>query len=413
MNIFHKQRICRACGSTDLELILDLGKTALANDFIAPNQAGGYSKFIPLRFCICRKCSLGQLAEVVIPEVLYSHYAYTSSTSKTMDVHIDAQANHLKSLLTCSGTPRVFEIASNTGICLQKYKSLGFEVLGIEPASNISAMAESSGIPTRTEYFSCANAGDIYAEIGDADLILGRHVLAHIDDWQDLLCALEKVSNSKTLIVFEVPYLEDMRRLNQFDTIYHEHLSYISVKSVLASLKESPFFLHRVDRCPIHGGSIALHIRHRGSGIEPDEGVREFLRMEDKLGLNSPKSWQLFCSSVVAIKTQIRKLFDGFKLDGKSIIGYGASARGNTFISVCGIGSEDLGYIIDNTPFKQNKVTPGSWIPICPPENLLRDQPDYALILAWTFANEIISREQEYKNRGGRFIVPIPFPQTV
>jgi C-methyltransferase-like protein/methyltransferase family protein len=308
---------------------------------------------------------------------------------------------------------KVLEIASNTGIFLKKFQERGCNVLGVEPASNIADVAVQAGIPTRNEFFNAANARKLKADWGAADLILGRHVFAHIDDLRDLLAGLETVSHVDTLIAFEVPYLVDFFVRTEYDTIYHEHLSYISIRSLEALLKESPFMLSRVDHYPIHGGSVLFHVRRRSSSVTPHASVAAALERERQLRLTEPATWKPFAARVANIRAELPALIRKFKSQGKRIIGYGASAKGNTLLNTCGLTKQDLDYIIDNTPFKQNKVAPGSWIPVRPPATLLADQPDYALLLAWNFAKEIVGRETEYQKRGGRFIVPIPEPRIV
>jgi novobiocin biosynthesis protein NovU/D-mycarose 3-C-methyltransferase len=305
------------------------------------------------------------------------------------------------------------EIASNTGVFLNKFKERGCEVLGVEPAKNICEVALKSGIPTRSEFFNSANAEKIKAEWGTADLILGRHVFAHIDDLGDLLDGLEAVSHPETLIAFEVPYLVDFFEHTEYDTIYHEHLSYISVRALEALVKNSPFALSRIDHYQIHGGSILFQLRHRSSKVVIDESVAKALEEERRLKLAEPVTWRKFTERVDHVRTELPALVRNLKSQGKRLIGYGASAKGNTLLNTCGLSAKELDYIIDNTPFKQNKVAPGSWVPVRPPETLLREQPDFALLLAWNFAPEIVGRETEYQKRGGRFIVPIPEPKIV
>jgi len=404
---------CRTCGSKNLKLILDLGKTALVNDFLKPEEVANYKVSLPLRVVLCPDCSLVQLADTVDPKILYSHYAYVTSTSKTMDTHLNNMMTHLLSTARLGSGSKVLEIASNTGVFLKKFKEQGCEVLGIEPAGNIADVALATAIPTRKEFFNAATAKKLKAEWGAADLILGRHVFAHIDDLRDLVAGLEAVSHAETLIAFEVPYLVDFFEHTEYDTIYHEHLSYIPVRAIEALVKDSALMLSRVDHYPIHGGSILFHLRHRSSKAEPHESVAQALDKESRMRLAEPATWANFAKRVNHIRAELPALLRQLKSQGKRIIGYGASAKGNTLLNTCGISARELDYIIDNTPFKQNKVAPGSWIPVRPPEMLLRDQPDYALLLAWNFAPEIIARETEYQKRGGRFIVPIPEPKIV
>jgi hypothetical protein len=404
---------CRTCGSKNLKLILDLGKTALVNDFLKPEEVDGYKVSLPLRVVLCPDCSLVQLADTVDPKILYSHYAYVTSTSTTMDTHLNKMMTHLLSTARLGAGSKVLEIASNTGVFLKKFKEQGCEVLGIEPAGNIADVALATAIPTRKEFFNAATARKLKAGWGAADLILGRHVFAHIDDLRDLVAGLEAVSHQDTLIAFEVPYLVDFFEHTEYDTIYHEHLSYISVRSIEALVKNSPFALSRVDHYPIHGGSILFHLRHRASKTMPHASVAQALEKEKQMCLAEPATWAAFAQRVNHIRTELPALLRRLKAQGKRIIGYGASAKGNTLLNTCGLGTQELDYIIDNTPFKQNKIAPGSWLPVRPPEMLLKDQPDYALLLAWNFAPEIIRRETEYQQRGGRFIVPIPEPRVV
>ena len=404
---------CRTCGSENLALVLDLGKTPLANDFLPPEEVSDYKTFLPLRLCVCRNCSLAQLADTVSPDVLYSHYAYVTSTSRTMEVHLSAQREHLLMVGGFARPPRVLEIASNTGIYLKKFQHAGCEVLGIEPAENIGRLAIWEGVPTRLEFFNGATAKVLRQEWGQADLILGRHVFAHINDLPDLIAGLEAVSHPGTVVAFEVPYLVDFFKGCEFDTIYHEHLSYISARAIEALVANTPFFLQRIDRYPIHGGCILFHLRHRESKVHVHESVAQALAIESQMRLDDPASWQPFVKRVRKVQEDLPALVRRLKAQGKRIIGYGASAKGNTLLNTCGLTARDLDYIIDNTPFKQNKVAPGSWIPVRPPEGLMHDRPDYALILAWNFGPEIIQREKAYQEAGGRFILPLPEPRVV
>jgi novobiocin biosynthesis protein NovU/D-mycarose 3-C-methyltransferase len=411
--MIHERHHCRTCGSKELTPILDLGKTALANDFLAPEEVADYKISLPLRVVLCTDCSLLQLADTVDPRVLYSRYAYVTSTSRTMDAHLNEQSEHLLKVGKLGVGTKVLEIASNTGIFLKKFQERGCNVLGVEPASNIAAVAVKSGIPTRNEFFNAVNARKLKTEWGAADLILGRHVFAHIDDLKDLLAGLETISHPDTLIAFEVPYLVDFFEHTEYDTIYHEHLSYISVRSIEALLKNSPFSLSRIDHYPIHGGSILFHIRPRSSPVKPHSSIAAALEKERQLRLIEPATWEDFAARVKHIRTELPALIRKLKLQGKRVIAYGASAKGNTLLNTCGLTNGDLDYVIDNTPFKQNKIAPGSWVPVRPPDILLSDQPDFALILAWNFAKEIIGRETEFQKRGGQFIVPIPEPKIV
>lgn len=411
--MIQERKHCRTCGSSQLKLILDLGHTALANDFLKPDEVSHYDVSLPLRVVLCPDCSLVQLADTVDPKILYSHYAYVTSTSRTMDAHLNNLMTHLLSSGRLGAGSKALEIASNTGVFLKKFKEQGCDVLGIEPAGNIADVALATAIPTRKEFFNSETAKKLRAEWGAADLIMGRHVFAHIDDLKDLVAGLEIISHENTLVAFEVPYAVDFFEHTEYDTIYHEHLSYISAASIAALVKDTAFMLARIEHYPIHGGSILFHLRRRSAKIEPHASVAAALQNEKNLRLAEPATWADFARRVNRIRTELPALLRKLKAEGKRIIGYGASAKGNTLLNTCGLSTKELDYIIDNTPFKQGKVAPGSWIPVRPPEALLADQPDYALLLAWNFAPEIIRREVEFQKRGGRFILPIPQPKVI
>jgi hypothetical protein len=411
--IFKTVSHCRTCHSERLELILDLGETPFANDFTEPHESIADQPIAPLRLLLCQDCSLVQLGEVVDPKVLYSRYAYVTSNSSTMEKHLAKQCENLLVAGKFEGSPKVLEIASNTGVYLKQFQKRGCNVLGIEPAGNIAEIAEANGIPTSNTFFDKDSAATTANTWGSADLILGRHVLAHIHNLDGVLDGLTTLANDKTLVVFEFPCLIDFFQKCEYDTVYHEHLSYFSVKSLLAWTKNSPFMVQRIDHHKIHGGSIAVHLRLRSSNHKADESVASMVAQEETLRLQQLEAWTPFVKQTQRIQKKLPKLIRQLRSEGKTIIAYGASAKGNTLLNTCGIDSNDIDLIIDNTPFKQGKMAPGSEIPVHPPEALLEQQPDYALLLAWNFAEEIIGREQKFQERGGRFIIPIPNPHIV
>jgi novobiocin biosynthesis protein NovU/D-mycarose 3-C-methyltransferase len=354
---------------------------------------------------------LAQLAEVVDPEILYSSYAYVTSSSHTMDAHLDKQCLHLIEAGNFKRVPKVLEIASNTGLYLKKFQAQGCNVLGVEPAKNIAALAVESGVPTNNVFFDFQSARDIKANWGTADVVCGRHVFAHIDDWQSFVADLEAITHDRSVVALEMPYLVDFLEKTEFDTIYHEHLSYVSVRAAEAMVSNSSFRLQQVDHSPIHGGSILVQLRRREDPTPIHTSVSQYLAREHQLKINQPATWSKFVGQVRYIRKQLPTLIRGLRQAGKRVIGYGASAKGNTLLNTCNLTQDDLDYIIDNTPFKQGRVAPGSLVPVVPPERLLEDQPDFALLLAWNFAEEIINRETDYQKRGGRFILPIPEPR--
>ncbi len=411
--MMREPEFCRACGSADLALLLDLGETPLANSFLESHESGPDLPTFPLRLRLCQSCSLAQLAEVIDPAVLYSRYAYVTSSSRTMEAHLEKQCQQLLAAGNFKQAPKVLEIASNTGLYLEKFKDQGCPVLGIEPAQNIAKLAIDSGVPTWPIFFDSRTVTDIRGKWGHADLVCARHVFAHIDDWQSLIANLETITHERSLVALEVPYLVDFFEKIEFDTIYHEHLSFVSVRAVEALVSKSPFRLQQVVHYPIHGGSILLQLRRRDDPAPTHSSVAQYLEREDQLKINQPETWANFVSQVCTIQEELPALVRRLGREGKRVIGYGASAKGNTLLNTCSLNCDDLDYIIDNTPFKQGRLAPGSLIPVMPPERLLEDQPDFALLLAWNFSEEIIGRETEYQKRGGRFIIPIPQPRIV
>ncbi len=412
MKMIDKRSDCRACKSKDLATILPLGSTPFANDYVTPGDDSQQPE-AGLTLQLCRACSMVQLEEVVDPTVLYRHYAYVTSTSKSMDQHLQKQCLALLADGGIGKGGKVLEIASNTGVYLKQYQDQGMTVLGVEPAENIAAIANKDGVPTRPVFFDRDNAAAIAADWGKADLILGRHVFAHIDDLHGLIDGLAALVHDKSLVVFEVPYLMDFMEHSEYDTIYHEHLSYVSVGAVEALTADSPFRLVKVDHYPIHGGSIAFHLQPRSGNPQVHASVARHLLQERDADISSPKAWEPFAARVANIRQELPRLVRELRKQGERVIGYGAAAKGNTLINTCGLTADDLDYVIDNTSFKQGKLTPGARIPIVPPQRLLQDQPDYALLLAWNYADEIVGREQEFQQRGGRFIRPIPKPQII
>lgn len=409
------QKSCRACGSSRLTPVLDLGTTALANDFLEPQEVPGYSRFFPLRLLLCPDCSLAQLADVVDARALYSRYAYVTSTSRTMEGHLARLCDDLLAAgeFAPDAPPKVLEFGSNTGNLLKQFQARGCAVLGVEPAANISGLAARDGVPTRNDFFCERSAREIAAAWGAADLIIGRHVFAHIDDWRGMVRAFEALGSPRAVVALEVPYLVDFFESVQFDTVYHEHLSYVPARALQALLAGTPLELNRMLHYPVHGGSAVFLLRRRAPVRPPHPSVTEGLRREEELGLADPGRWGAFADRVNQVRSALPEMIRGFRRQGKRVIAYGASAKGNTLLNCCGLTAGDIDYIIDNTPFKQNRLAPGSWIPVRPPDRLLADQPDFALLLAWTYADEIIARETDYQRRGGRFIVPIPSPKVV
>ena len=351
------------------------------------------------------------MRDVILPEILFKDYAYLTGTSQTMKQHFHLLAVETANNFNLSKDDLVVDIGSNDGTLLKGFKQLGIKTLGIEPATNVASIAEREGIETINDFFSVEVAKKIIEKRGRARVITGTNVFAHINDLDGILQAVDNLLGNDGIFVIEVPYLVDLLSKTEFDTMYHEHLSYFSLRPLVVLFRRFNMDLFDVKRVPVHGGSIRCYVRRSPSTIQ--SSVYQLLASEQSLNLNSLNTYSEFGTRVRNIKIKLTSLLRKLKRDGYKIIGYGAAAKGNTLLNYCNIGTDILDYIVDNTPLKQGLYTPGTHIPVISPNNMLRDVPDYALLLAWNYSNEILKKEQEYRELGGKFIVPIPEPRIV
>ena len=395
---------CRSCGHTDLNTILSLGRTPLANALLRADQLDEPENTYPLDLAFCPNCCLVQITETVPPEILFSDYPYLSSFSETMLHHAEELVTRLIRDRSLGGPDsRVVEIASNDGYLLQYYKRAGIDVLGVEPAANVAAVAERNQIPTIKQFFT----DELAKQLPRADVVHAHNVLAHVPDLNGFVRGLKTVMKDDGIAVIEVPYVREMIDCCEFDTIYHEHLSYFSLTALNNLFTRNKLNIHRVERLPIHGGTLRIYV----SGNQgPDQSVESVLHNE--------ASWDLgfytnFSNAVERLRTDLVSLLRQLKSQHKRIAVYGASAKGSTLLNYCRIGSETLDYVVDRSTVKQGLHTPGTHLKIHAPEKLLADMPDYVLLLTWNFADEIIEQQSEYRRRGGRFIIPIPSVKVV
>lgn len=404
-----KMRKCRVCGSKVIRF-LSLGKTPLANSFLKEEQINKLEEFYPLEVGFCNKCSLVQLIRIVKPEKMFKNYIYVSSTSKTLRAHFEELAKKIIKIIKNGST--IIEIGSNDGALLKNFDKKKYNTLGIEPSLNIATIANNKGIRTLNMFFNEATAKKIANNYGKADVVIGTNVFAHIPNLHNLLKALKLLLKQDGFAVFESPYLVDLVSNKEFDTIYHEHVYYLSIKPLIYLFKMHGMELFDVERTKIHGGSIRFY-----AGIKNKRRIRNrvkaLLKFEKNNDFYNIKIYKRFAKDVVNLKSELIKILSRLKRERKKICGFGAPAKGNTLLNYMKIDKSILDYIVDNSPYKQNLFTPGTKIPIYSPSKLVSDKPDYLLILAWNFAEEIMQEQKEFHKKGGRFIIPIPKPVVI
>ena len=412
--MIHKEKSsCRICGSPRLELFLSFGPTPLANAFLrAENEFAAEAK-LPLDVYFCTSCSLVQLLEVVNPEILFRDYIYLSGTSETMAAHNERYAAEVIALLNLEPGEQVYEIGSNDGGLLKCFQRSKIRTLGVEPATNIARLANSGGVETLNDFFNGVTAARVLRSYGTARAVIANNVLAHVDGTVDFLRGGKQLLTPDGLVIIEVPYLRELIDRLEYDTIYHEHLSYFSVASLIRLCDEVGLAIVRIDRVSVHGGSLRMYAgstRHYG-GHSP--AVKAWAAEEGRAGFRDLDLYRRFAERVRVNRRQLVGLLESLRNDGRTIAGYGAPAKGNTLLNYCRIDRTLLPFTVDKSPLKVGLFTPGMHIPVLPVSALRERRPDYALVLAWNFADEIMRQQSEYRALGGRFIIPIPEPKVV
>jgi hypothetical protein len=409
----HKRTSCRACGGDSLRLFLSLGPTPLANSFLKSPDDFENETAYPLDVYFCQTCSLVQLLDVIDPEVLFRHYIYVTGTSDTIAAHNIKYAKTVVDYLQLSADDLVIEVASNDGSLLRCFKEHGVGTLGIEPATNIAEMAVQNGIETVNEFFNFATAAQVRQSHGAAKAVIGNNVLAHVDETQDFLRGCKTLLADDGLVIVEVPYLKELLDRLEYDTVYHEHLCYFSVSTLLRLCDEVGLSMVRIDHVPVHGGSLRMYAGRKEYYQAHAPDVLNLAASERQAGMTDFACYQQFAEKVEQNRRGILERIKTLQAEGKTVVGYGAPAKGNTLLNYCAINTDLLPYTVDKNPMKVGLYTPGMHIPVLPVSTLLERQPDYVLILAWNFASEIMQQQEAYRNNGGRFIIPIPEPKVV
>jgi len=385
--------------------VLSLGRTPLANALLSREQLSQEEPRFPLDLVFCRECALVQITGRVPPERLFREYAYFTSFADTIVASAKSLVGRLVVDRRLGPGSLVIEIASNDGYLLQHYRDAGVPVLGIEPAVNIARVANERSIPTRCEFFGKAFAESLSQEGARADVLHANNVLAHVPDLNGFVAGIAAVLKDDGVAVIEVPYLRDLIEKCEFDTIYHEHLCYFSVSALDALFRRNGLELRAVERIPVHGGSLRLFVARSGAS---SPAVTALLAEERTLGMLDARYYGDFSARVEKLKRDLVTLLRELKSQGKRLAAYGASAKGTTLLNYFGIGADLLEFVVDRSTEKQGRFTPGTHLPILAPDHLKRDRPDYLLLLAWNFLDEILAQQQEFRAQGGRFVVPVP-----
>ncbi len=401
---------CRCCTKTRLEPVVDLGVVPLANAF--QKTATADEPRFPLAVLRCLDCGLLTLSIVVEPKLMFTDYRYVSGTSPTMVNHFGAYAKDVAArFLPDSGKGFVVEIGSNDGTLLKQLPAKT-KRLGIEPAENIAELARKDGVPTTTAFFNAATAAAIVKEHGKASVLIGNNVIAHIDDLDDVATAATTQLADDGVFVFEVPHALPMQAKVEFDTIYHEHLSYFTLRALTAWLARHGFEVFDVHTTPVHGGSIRVHAARAGQ--QPRlPSVDVVTAAEAEAGLDSGSGWREFARRVSAIRTGLPQLLSRLRDEGARVAAYGAAAKGNTMLCTAGLDKRALRYVVDKNPLKQGLFTPGSRLPVVGVEALKKDPVDVLVVLAWNFLPEIREQLAGWEAAGGRFVVPVPEPAVL
>jgi SAM-dependent methyltransferase len=400
---------CRSCGAPLHRTFVNLGMSPPCEDFLTPDRLDDMERFYPLHARICEECLLVQLPADITPDEIFREYAYFSSYSDSWVAHAARYAVEMRERFQLDSDSLVVEVASNDGYLLQHFVRADIPVLGIEPARNVAAAALERGVPTITEFFGEGLARRLTAEGRRADLLVGNNVFAHVPDLNDFTAGLAEILAPDGVLTLEFPHLVQLIEQGQFDTIYHEHYSYLTLGTAKRILGDHGLAVFDVEELPTHGGSLRVFAAHAGSRRDaPGPRVASLLERERTGGYADLSGYLDFERRVQTVKGDLLEFLIAARRDGRSVAGYGAPGKGNTLLNYCGIGPDLLPYTVDRNPYKHGRVTPGTHSPIHSPERIAEDRPDFVLILPWNLRDEIIGQLAYIREWGGRFVVPIP-----
>ncbi len=400
--------VCRLCGADLTRTFVDLGMSPLCESYVPAGRLDEAEVFYPLHVRVCASCLLVQLPAYVPGEDIFSDYAYFSSYSDSWVAHAKRYAEAMIGRLGLAPDSLVTEVASNDGYLLQHFAAGGIPVLGVEPAANVAEAARARGIPTVVEFLGPETGREIAGRHGRADLVAANNVFAHVPDIRGFAAGLRALVKDTGVVTLEFPHLLRLIERRQYDTIYHEHFSYLSLLTSSRALATAGLRVVDVDELGTHGGSLRVYARPEESAGEPTTRVKAVLGAEESAGLHTVAGHEGFAAEVLQIKSELLGFLLTAAADGRPVAGYGAPGKGNTLLNHCGIRSDLLAYTVDRSPVKQGKFLPGTHIPVYPPGRLAETRPDYILVLPWNLREEI-SRQLDYvRSWGGRLVFPIP-----
>ena len=399
---------CRLCGDKLTRSFVDLGMSPLCESYIATDKLDDPEQFYPLNVRICESCLLVQLPVYVRGEDIFSDYAYFSSYSDSWIAHARQYADVMTTRLSLGESSLVTEVASNDGYLLQHFAAAGIPVLGVEPAANVAEAARSKGIRTHVDFLGPDTGQDIAAQYGQADLVVGNNVLAHVPDIRGFAAGLQALVKDSGTVTLEFPHLLRLIKGRQYDTIYHEHYTYLSLLTSTRALASAGLQVVDVDELDTHGGSLRVYARPQEHATEPSSRVKAVLDAEESAGLHTLAGHEGFAREVLRIKSDLLIFLLDAAARGKSVAAYGAPGKGNTLLNHCGIRSDLVSYTVDRSPHKQGMSLPGTHIPIYAPEHLAETKPDYILVLPWNLRDEITKQLEYVRSWGGQLVFPIP-----